>query len=174
VVMGATTSRFAVPMSKVENFKLPVINLLMRAWGIYPVHRGEVDRAALHNTVDLLQYDNCVLMAPEGTRQPALIEGKDGITYVALKANAMIVPVGVDGTREFMHNLKRLHRTPVVVNFGRPFRFRSGGRDHIPRPEMKHMTQEAMYQLAMLLPEHRRGLYHDLSKATTDTLEFVG
>jgi 1-acyl-sn-glycerol-3-phosphate acyltransferase len=173
VMLGAVRPRFVVPMSKIENFRIPVIGLLMRLWGAYPVRRAEVDRAALQNTVDLLKRGNLVLMAPEGTRQPALIEGKDGMTYVAIKADAVIVPVGLDGTREFMHNLKRLRRAPITMNFGPAFRFRTGGRERIPRDEMHHMTQEAMYQLAKLVPPARRGVYSDLSKATTETIEFV-
>jgi hypothetical protein len=35
------------------------------------------------------------------------------------------------------------------------------------------MTDEAMYALAELLPEDHRGVYSDLSKATTQTIEFV-
>ncbi len=173
VVLGAVRPRFIVPMSKIENFRIPVIGQLMKWWGVYPVRRGEVDRAALQNTVDLLKHGNLVLMAPEGTRQPAMIEGKDGMTYVAIKANAVIVPVGIDGTREFLHNLKRLRRTRITMNFGPAFRFRTGRRDRIPREEMGQMTNEAMYQLAKLLPEPLRGVYGDLSKATTETIEFV-
>lgn len=173
VVMGVVGPRFAVPMSKIENFRIPVVRQLMQWWGVYPVQRGEVDRTALQNTVDLLKAGNLVLISPEGTRQPALIEAKDGITYVAIKANATVVPVGIEGTREFVHNLKRLRRTHITVNIGRAFRFRTNGRERIPRADLSHMTQEAMYQLAMLLPEYRRGFYSDLSKASTGTLEFV-
>jgi 1-acyl-sn-glycerol-3-phosphate acyltransferase len=174
VAMGIVGPRFVVPMSKVENFRIPILGQLMHWWGMFPVNRGEVDRAALQNTVDLLREGILVLMAPEGTRQPALIEGKDGVTYVALKANAAIVPMGIDGTREFWRNLKRLRRTQITVRIGRAFRFRTNGRERIPRAEMSHMTQEAMYQLATLLPENRRGFYSDMSKATTDTIEFIG
>jgi hypothetical protein len=35
------------------------------------------------------------------------------------------------------------------------------------------MTTEAMYALAALLPEQRRGVYADLSQATQDTLEWL-
>ncbi|MCC7450539.1 MAG: 1-acyl-sn-glycerol-3-phosphate acyltransferase [Anaerolineae bacterium] len=173
VVMGAVEPRFIVPMSKLENFNIPILGWLMKLWGAYPIRRGEVDRAALQNTVDLLKGGNLVLMAPEGTRQPQMSEGKDGITYVAVKANAAIVPVGIEGTREFIPNLTRLRRSHITLNFGRAFRFKTDGRERIPRAEMSRMTQEAMYQLAMRVAEHRRGFYRDLSQATTDTLEFI-
>jgi hypothetical protein len=35
------------------------------------------------------------------------------------------------------------------------------------------MTDEAMYILAGMLPEHRRGFYADLSIATQETIEWV-
>lgn len=173
VVMGVVRPRFVVAMTKIENYSVPVLGLLMRLWGTYPVTRGEVDRRALDFTIKLLKEGNLVLMAPEGTRQPALIEAKDGLTYVAIKGGATVVPVGLEGTRDFTSNLKRLRRTHITLNFGRAFRFRTGGRERIPRPEMACMTQEAMYQLAALVSPARRGFYSDLSKATTDTLEFV-
>jgi hypothetical protein len=35
------------------------------------------------------------------------------------------------------------------------------------------MTDEAMYILAAMLPEYRRGVYADLSLATHETIEWV-
>jgi 1-acyl-sn-glycerol-3-phosphate acyltransferase len=173
VVCGAITNRFVVPMTKIENYEHPIIGLMARAWGAYPVRRGEVDRQALANTVELLRQEYPVLIAPEGTRQSALSEPKHGVTYIALKANAVIVPVGLDGTEQFPHTIKLLHRTPVQVRIGAPFRFRTDGKTRIPRDQMHQMTQEAMYQLASLLPEYRRGVYHDVSRKTTEFLEFL-
>lgn len=43
----------------------------------------------------------------------------------------------------------------------------------LPRERLRQMTDEAMYVLAAMLPEHRRGYYSDLSKATTETIEWV-
>jgi hypothetical protein len=36
------------------------------------------------------------------------------------------------------------------------------------------MTDEAMYRIAQMLPSEWRGVYSDLSQATTEHLEFVG
>ena len=44
----------------------------------------------------------------------------------------------------------------------------------IRRPELEIMTREAMYQLALAQTDlSLRGVYSDVSQATTDTLEFV-
>lgn len=172
VVIGAVTTRFVVPMSKEENYRNPIVALMAHAWGAYPVRRGEVDRRALDSTVELLRQGRLVLIAPEGTRQPALTEAKNGLTFVALHADAVIVPTAVDGTDRFPATLRRLRRTPVQVRFGRPFCFRPLGQGRVPRAQMTAMTREAMLQLAALLPPHRRGEYRDFSP-TTDYLEFV-
>ena len=173
VVVGLIHSRFVVPMSKIENFNHPLVSLIARSWGVFPVRRGEPDREALASSLALMEQDYPVLMAPEGTRRPALHEAKDGMTYLAARSNAMIVPVGVDGTEGFPGTLKRLRRTPVQVRFGRPFRLRTGGQRRIPRDDLHRMTTQAMYQMAALLPPHRRGFYADLDQAETDLLEFV-
>ena len=173
VVVGAVTSRFVVPMSKIENFKTPGIGLLSRLWGAYPVHRDKVDRQALQNTLDLLKHGHCVLIAPEGTRQPKMIEAKEGFTYVATKANCTVVPIGLEYTDKFGNRFKQIRPVKIDIRFGRGFRFKTDGRSRIPRDEMRQMTQEAMYQMAQLLDEPRRGYYSDLSQATTETIELL-
>jgi 1-acyl-sn-glycerol-3-phosphate acyltransferase len=173
VLVGAVTSRYVVPMTKIENYRDPIVGLMARGWGAYPVRRGEVDRQALASTLAVLEQGWPVLIAPEGTRRPRLSEAKEGMVYIAIKANALIVPVGLDGTDLFPGSLKRLRRAPVTIRFGRAFRLRTGGRRRVPREDMHRMTRETMYQLAALLPEHRRGFYHDLDQMTTDTLEFL-
>lgn len=173
VVVGAVQNCYVVPMSKVENTRHPVVGLLARAWGAYPVRRGEVDRRAIASTLELMRQGRAILLAPEGTRHPHLQEAKHGMAYLATKGGATVLPVGVEGTDRFPGTLLRLRRTPVTVRFGAPFRFSTNGDGRIARVELHAMTQEAMYQLAALLPEHRRGVYHDLSQATTEMLQFL-
>lgn len=173
VVAGAVINRWVVPMSKIENFKHPIAGPLARLWGVYPVDREKVDRRALDYTLKLLDAGHCVLIAPEGTRQPSMIQVKEGFTYVATKANAMVVPIGLEHTDKVGKNLKKLRRTPIEVRFGPAFRFKANNQSRLDRETMHHMTTEAMYQLAQLVNEERRGFYHDLSQATTETLEFV-
>lgn len=173
--MGAVTSRYVIPMTKIENAQHPILGVFVRWYGAYTVTRGEVDRSALLNSIELLKSGQLILIAPEGTRSPTgLIEPKDGLTYVATKADAVIVPAAVSGAVGWEHNLKRLKRPSIRVDFGKPFKFKTEGRTRIPREELAQMTQEAMYQLALTLPdENLRGAYQDVSKATTTTLDFV-
>lgn len=173
VVVGSVRNRYVVPMSKVENTRHPIVGLLARAWGAYPVQRGAVDRRAIASTLELMRQGRAILLAPEGTRHSHLQAPKHGMAYLATKGAATVLPVGVEGTDRFPGTLQQLRRTPVTVRFGAPFRFRTNGQTRIERDDLHAMTHEAMYQLAALLPEHRRGVYHDLSRTTTDTLQFL-
>jgi 1-acyl-sn-glycerol-3-phosphate acyltransferase len=173
--MGAVSHRYVIPMTKIENARHPVWGFFVWWYGAFTVNRGEVDRSALLNSIELIKSGQLVLIAPEGTRTPeGLTQPKDGLAYVATKADAVIVPVAVSGAIGWEKKLFRLQRPHIRIDFGRAFRFKTEGRTRIPREELSQMMGEAMYQLAAALPdEGLRGAYRDLSQATTHTLEFV-
>jgi 1-acyl-sn-glycerol-3-phosphate acyltransferase len=173
--LAAVTSRFVIPMSKIENLRNPIIGPLVRLWGSYSINRGEIDRTALTNSIELMKSGQLILVAPEGTRHPeGLSRPKDGMAYLATKADAVVIPSAISGAVGWMDKMKHLQRPNIQVNFGRAFKFKTGGRSRIPREELSAMMEEAMYQLAMAVTdETRRGVYSDLSKATTEYLEFV-
>ncbi|MCC6612113.1 MAG: 1-acyl-sn-glycerol-3-phosphate acyltransferase [Anaerolineae bacterium] len=175
ICMGALTHRFVVPMTKIENMRNPVLAPFIRWWGAYSVNRGEIDRKALMNSIELVKSGQLILIAPEGHRHPeGLSRPKDGLAYIATKANAVIVPMGIGGAEVWMHKLKRLRRAHVTVKFGRAFRFKLNG-ERIPRETLGAMSEEAMYQLASTIPDPAlRGVYSDLSQATSEHIEFLG
>ncbi|MBZ0293739.1 MAG: 1-acyl-sn-glycerol-3-phosphate acyltransferase [Anaerolineae bacterium] len=173
--MGAVTHRFVIPMTKIENTHTPLGALAVWWWGAYTVNRGEIDRKALTNSIELLKSGQLILIAPEGTRQKhGLARPKDGMAYVATKADAVVVPTAISGAEGWKEKWGRFQRPEITLTFGKPFRFRVGGRNRIPREELSEMTEEAMYQLATALPNpEARGVYSDLSKATARYLEFI-
>ena len=160
-------------MSKVENFWHPIMGILVRLYGAFPVRRGEVDLRAIRHSLGVLANGEVLLMAPEGTRSGhgRLQKGHDGMTFIALRADAPILPMAIIGGEHFWANLPKLRRTPVKIVIGQVFRF-SPGQGRVRRATMSKMTQEAMYQLASLLPPERRGVYSDLDSATEDYLAF--
>jgi 1-acyl-sn-glycerol-3-phosphate acyltransferase len=109
----------------------------------------------------------------EGHRYKAgLQQGQEGSAYIALKTDSVVVPVAIWGTQDFPVGwLKSFQRFHAYVRFGKPFRFKhEGGR--LPREHFRAMTDEAMYRIAELLPPEWRGIYSDLSRATTAYLDF--
>ncbi|MDX2160806.1 MAG: lysophospholipid acyltransferase family protein [bacterium] len=173
--VGAILNRFVIPMSKIENLHTPIVGTLIRWYGGFMVNRGEVDRKALTNSIELIKNGQLILIAPEGTRQKhGLTEAKDGLAYVATKADAIIIPAAISGPGNWLGELKRLRRPRYVVAFGKPFRFKTDGKGRVSREALSMMSHEAMYQLAATLTDpEQRGVYRDLSKATTEHLEFL-
>jgi len=177
VVTYSIPFRYVISLSKAENFDIPLVSWFLKQWGSYPIHRGDYDRKALMQTMALMQSGQLVLMAPEGTRHPdGLLPAKDGLAYVATKADAVIVPTAICGANDWRRRFKRLRRAYARVVFGRPFRFCTDGQRRIPRQQLSRMSAEAMYQLAQTIPDnyaHLRGFYSDIENAKTDYIEFV-
>jgi len=177
VVTVSIPFRYTISLSKIENFSIPVAGWFLRQWGHYPIHRGEYDRKALLQTIELLKSGQLVLMAPEGTRHPGGMQrAKEGMAYVATKADAVIVPAAICGAEDWRRRLKRFRRAYARVVFGNPFRLRTDGRRRIPRTELSEMTTQSMHQLALTIPDefaHLRGFYSDIENARVDCLEFL-
>jgi 1-acyl-sn-glycerol-3-phosphate acyltransferase len=166
--------RNIVPLAKIEVYNYPLVGVFPRIWGVIPVRREEVDRRAIQQSLQVLKAGEIILVAPEGTRGPALKEGKEGAAYLASRSGAPIVPVAIDGTIGFpaLRFTKRWKEPGAQVRFGPPFIYLPEYR-HAGRERLRQMSDEAMYVLAGLLPPQRRGIYADLTKASHETIEFV-
>ncbi len=173
IVVLSVLPRNAVPLARHDVFGIPGWGIFPRLWDVIPVRREEIDRDALRKALAVLDAGEVLLVAPEGTRHPSLQRAKAGLAYLALKSGAPIVPVAIEGTEGYPRLIVgRDDLTPVRINVGQPFRYRElrGERD---RNRLRKMTDEAMYVLAGMLPEERRGVYADLSQATSDTIELI-
>jgi 1-acyl-sn-glycerol-3-phosphate acyltransferase len=166
--------RNIVPMAKIEVYNYPLIGLFPRLWGVIPVRRQEVDRRALQQALEILKAGEIVLVAPEGHRHSQLEDAKEGVAFLASRSGVPVIATAIDGTPGFpsFRSSPRWRDPGIVIRFGRPFRYKSAIR-HPSREQLRQMTDEAMYVLAALLPEHRRGAYADLSRATQATIEWV-
>lgn len=177
VITYAVTHRHVITMAKAETLHNPLFRLVIRLWGNFTVHRGEVDRFALNSAIELLKAQQLLMLAPEGTRNPqGLQEAKDGIVYIAHKANVPIIPVAVTNALDWKKRLSRLQRVRPRVDFGRPFKFIFPNETRLSKEQRAQMTREAMYQLARTIPDSSaslRGIYADLHNATTHYLSFV-
>lgn len=174
IVVVHVVPRNIVPLAKIEVYDYPIVGLIPRIWGVIPVRREEVDRRAVQQVLEVLRAGEIVLVAPEGTRRPALSQAKEGIAYLAARSGVPLIPTAVWGTVGFpaFRTSRRWKQPGAQVRFGKPFRYRA----HLTRPskdELRLMTNEAMYLLAALLPPELRGVYSDLDKATQTTIEWL-
>ena len=126
------------------------------------IDRFNPDLKALRKVIALMEEDNILVIAPEGTRSRtgALIEAKPGVSYLATKLNRPILPVALTGTEDanLIRNLKGLRRSHITVTAGPAFTLPPLPREN--RDEaLKRYTDEIMCRIAVLLPEKYRGVY---------------
>jgi 1-acyl-sn-glycerol-3-phosphate acyltransferase len=138
-----------------------LVDSVLKLAGVIYVRRGEIDREALRQCLHVLGQGGVLAIAPEGTRSRngAMHRAKAGIAYLALRTNAVIVPVAISGTERLCDWL-RLKRPTLCAIMGAPFR--------LPRPEgkpsvaeLQHLADLVMIRLGLDLPESYRGYYAD-------------
>jgi 1-acyl-sn-glycerol-3-phosphate acyltransferase len=163
-VLGAILPRRIVFMAKEELFHVPIVGSIVKWYGAFAVRRGQADRQALRQSIEVLER-GCVLgMFPEGHRSKSgsMIEAHPGAALIALLSGATVVPVGITGTDHVRSPFSLLRRPAITIRVGPPFnlertRSRKEGRDEL--------TGVMMSRVAALLPPERRGFYAD---ATAD------
>ena len=112
-------------LAKRSLFKAPFIGYHLRRAGHLPVEREDV-RASLKTMGEAAHMIRSrgisVLIFPEGGRSPhEMREFREGAAYIAIKAGAAAVPVGLEGTRQILP-MGSLHMKPgeVVLRIGEP------------------------------------------------------
>src|ERR1044071_2998096 len=89
------------------------------------IDRFNPDIKTLRKVISLMEKNNILIIAPEGTRSRtgSLIEAKPGVSYLATKLNRPIVPVAITGTEDkaLLGNLKKLRRAHITLTAGQVF-----------------------------------------------------
>jgi 1-acyl-sn-glycerol-3-phosphate acyltransferase len=85
------------------------------------------------HTLALLADGEAVLVFPEGGRGDGktLGEANKGVTLLAMKSGAPVLPVGIAGSHKWLpHGAKFPRRLRLTVCYGEPFTFADVQRDH--------------------------------------------
>jgi 1-acyl-sn-glycerol-3-phosphate acyltransferase len=151
------TTRQLRYMGKAPLFKIPVLGWLFTVLGGFPVQRDGTDRKALRDSIAMLQNGEILLVFPEGTRKygPKIQPLQPGAAYLALRAGAPLVPVGIAGSEEIMRTPKsrppRFRR--VVMMVGEPLMPQELAKGVVPRDKVDALTAELSDALQHLLDE---------------------
>jgi 1-acyl-sn-glycerol-3-phosphate acyltransferase len=150
-------------MAKIELFRVPLLSQFLRAFGAFPVRRGEADLSALRLANENLKQGLAVCIFPEGTREATaekLTEAMPGAAIVALRNDVAILPVAIRGSGRLSLPgmfLRHDRRVKVTLAVGEPF--------HLERPARLNAeaardgTRQIMEHIAALLPPENRGYY---------------
>ncbi len=107
-------------MAKQSLFDVPVLGRALVALGAFPVTRGAADRDAMKAAEEVLRAGHALLMFPEGTRSegPDILPLHDGAMFIAARAGARVVPVGIAGSDIALApgaKMVRPHRVDIVI-----------------------------------------------------------
>ncbi|MCA9870544.1 MAG: 1-acyl-sn-glycerol-3-phosphate acyltransferase [Anaerolineae bacterium] len=141
----------------------PVIGHMIR-WSQQAIFvaRGEVDRKALVKALEALKEGLVLGIAPEGTRSKTgtLQKGHEGVSYLASRTGAVIVPAVAYGQEKAVKSLLRLRRGRIVVNVGDPYVL-PGTPNKAKTDQLARYTDEIMMRMAVLLPPEYQGYYRE-------------
>lgn len=122
-LMGGLSARPTKSLAKESLFKSAPVGWVMSALGGFPVTRGTADREALRSAQELLEAGESMIVFPEGTRQEGDTVGEvyDGAAFLAARAGARVVPIGISGTEAAMPPGARFpRRSRVAIVVGEP------------------------------------------------------
>ena len=139
-------------MGKAELFKFPLVDIVFRNCGAFPVYRGEKDAWAMRHARRVLDHGQTLGMFPEGHRSKGkgLGAAKTGAARLAIEAGCPILPMAIAGSDQFFKSFP--HRTRVTVTF-LPLLLPS------PNDDPTELTDRLMFAIASALPENLRGVY---------------
>jgi 1-acyl-sn-glycerol-3-phosphate acyltransferase len=129
--LGAACPRPIYYMAKVEAHVVPGLGHLIRAFGCFPVRRGESDREAVRTMREIVREGLALGLFVEGTRQRSGVPGdaQPGAAMVALQEGVPVMPVAVHGSQTW--KLGNFHS--VSIAWGEPMTFEGlsrGGRGY--------------------------------------------
>jgi 1-acyl-sn-glycerol-3-phosphate acyltransferase len=142
--------------------KVGIMRWLGKRLNFVFVDRFHPDIRAIRKIIARMKSGEVLVIAPEGTRSKVghLLEGKQGVGYLAAKMGYPIIPVGISGTfdRDFFGQLKRFKRPHIKVSAGKAFTL-SLHHGHGRSEALARDTDEIMCRIAAQLPPELRGFY---------------
>lgn len=149
-------------MAKQEALEWPVAGAFLRANGAFGIRRDAPDAEAFRLAKRVLDEGRVLGTFPEGTRSRtgALQRAKDGVTLLAIRSRAPILPVGVWGTERFWPRDRVVWGVggSIHLRVGEPFTLERRTIDG-KREDLELVTTRLMERIAALLPAAYRGHY---------------
>lgn len=157
---GAACHRRIRYMSKLDNFKTPIVRTLFNNLGAFKVDRDNPDRA-WEKAKEIIRGGEWVGIFPEGTRSTeengfALGEFKTGAVRLAIEMDVPIVPMAVVGSRKALSKGKLVMKpTQVIVRVADPIYYHDYDINMISYEDIRRLTDE----LRTIVFELREGTY---------------
>ncbi len=158
-IAGSITRRRLRFMGKDSMWNNPIAGRIFSGLGAFPVSRGTADREALKRSIEVLANGDGLVLFPEGERKqgPIVQPLFEGAVYIAIKAGAPIIPVGIGGSERVMpRNAKFVFPRKVHIEIGPPIPppvspdgRRIGREAYREHSDVLHAELQRLFDLAM-------------------------
>ena len=131
-------------MSKLDNFKTPLVKTLFNNLGAFRVDRDNPQRG-WEKAKTILRGGECVGIFAEGTRSRdgTLGEFKTGAVRLAIEMQVPIVPMGIVGSRNALKKGNLVMKpTQVIVRIGDPIHYNDYNYDTVSYQDIRRLTDE--------------------------------
>lgn len=151
--LGLRLMRKMTLPGKKELFEDAKTRWLVKKISVIPVDRELADTSAVRGLLRALQQGHSILMSPEGTRSPDGIVRpfQVGFAKLAHKANALVVPVGIQGAAQALPRGTHVPRPRrLIVSVGKPLDpkdYLQGKPDHAAFEVFAEATRQAVINL---------------------------
>ncbi|MCA1570197.1 MAG: 1-acyl-sn-glycerol-3-phosphate acyltransferase [Chloroflexi bacterium] len=146
-------------MAKIEMRGWPILGWLATQSAVVFVRRGERDRAAQRQLLELLADGRPIGIFVEGTRSRdgRMKAVKPGAAWLALTAGVQLLPVGIAGSHGLFPGRARWpHATRITIRIGEPFTLAGGSSGRVDRQALAQGTARIAAEIAALLPPDQR------------------
>lgn len=138
--IGAAVPERLLFIAAKEFLSLRAVGWAMLTYGCIPIRRGQIDIAAIRESLDALTMGRKLVVFPEGGVSPSPRPPQRGAALIAARAQVPIVPAVIRGTERVFPLGARFPRLGSVrLRFGPP----------IPPPHDEASAQEAALARAM-------------------------
>jgi len=154
--VACATNRPLRFMAKEELFHHKLFGKFIGSVGAFPVKRGEGDTEAIRVAIAALNKGEAVLIFPEGQRGDGqhLQPINRGVSMLAKRTGAKIVPVGVIGTHFAWPRGSKLKRHKIIVAYGAPFTYEECAKGANEKENRELFAQELQNRIARLCAQH--------------------
>ncbi|MDM7914112.1 MAG: (d)CMP kinase [Candidatus Eisenbacteria bacterium] len=137
-------------LAKRQLFSIPFFGPLIRRVHAIPIDREGFDRSSIEQALAILRGGGALLVFPEGTRirRPGLGEPKEGIAWLAARAEVPIVPVRIRGSWP----VERKANRGISIRYGQPFRLPPVAPGKAGRERFPEMAARILREIEALEP----------------------
>ena len=166
-ILNASIPRRVEFMAKADLFQKPIISQFFRAYGAFPINENGKEFYSINHSLHILNRNGAIGIFPEGAKNPtALGQAMLGSAMIAMMSGAPILPVGITGTESVGDGIRIFYpKGTFRINIGKPF-YAPVVRGKRLRINVETTTDIIMKQIAALLPERYRGVYHNAWEGT--------